>query len=74
MHTEHGVECKALPGEPSTRQMEHFLHQSQPPEARAKVSPSPVILLLSCVVLLFVSVLVYYTEVYCWLCYVPPLS
>lgn len=54
--------------------MEHFLHQSQPPEACAKVIPSPVVLLISCVVLLFVSLLVYYTEVCCWLRYVPPLS
>lgn len=74
MHTEHGVGCKALPREPSTRQMEHFLHQSQPPEACAKVIPSPVVWLISSVVLLFVSVLIYYTEVCCWLRYVPPLS
>lgn len=38
VHVEHSVECKALPGEPSTRKMEHFLHQTQPPEARAEVA------------------------------------
>lgn len=34
---EHSVECKALLGEPSTREVEHFLHQTQPSEACAKV-------------------------------------
>lgn len=34
---EHSVECKAFPGEPPTRKVGHFLHQTQPPEARAKV-------------------------------------
>lgn len=37
MHVEHSVECKALPGEPSPRQMEHFLHHTQPPETCAQV-------------------------------------
>lgn len=38
MHVEYSVERTALPGEPSTWQMEHFLHQAQPPETRAQVS------------------------------------
>lgn len=37
MHVEHSVERKALPGESSTRQMEHFLHRTKPPETRAQV-------------------------------------
>lgn len=74
MHVEHGVECQTLPGEPSTRQMEHFLHQTPPSKACAKVAPPPVLLLTCCVVLLSMYELVYYTEVCCWLCDVPPLS
>lgn len=38
MSVEHSVECKTLPGEPSTRKVEHLLHSTQPPEACAKVS------------------------------------
>lgn len=37
MHVEHSVERKALPGQPPARQMEHFLHQTPPPETRAQV-------------------------------------
>lgn len=52
MHVEHSAECQTLPGEPPTRQMEHFLHQTPPSKACAKVAPPLVLLLTCCVVLL----------------------
>lgn len=73
MHVEHSAERKALPGEPSTRQMEHFLHHTQPPETRAQVGALSGALSYLCCVDFFMAKLVYYTEVCCWLCYIPPL-